>query len=132
MSPRHWWPLSIVLVALIAIAMEVFERDEIDPGSLPPPAAGVAATISRPRHNCEDVLYSISEDGIRYVRELGGIMLLAAELDNKVGFYQLGEFGSLKSVDRAEMDSEASEKLEYALTNCDSEYLPSGVNFAYR
>lgn len=132
MSPSHWWTLSIVFVGLIAVAMESLERDEFDPASLPPPAAGIAPKITQPLHTCEGVIYSVSSDGIKYVRESGGGVLLAAELDNKVGFYQLGQYSSLKYLDRADMNSEASEKLEYALTNCKAEYLPSGVNFAYR
>lgn len=132
MNQGNWWLLSIVFVALIAMAMEFLERDEFDPESLPPPAAGASDTITRPQITCEDFIYSISKDGIKYVRESGGVILLADELDNKTGFYQLGEYGSLKQVDRTEMDSEASEKLEYALTNCNADYLPSGLNFAYR
>ena len=132
MNQGNWWLLSIVFVALIAMAMEFLERDEFDPESLPPPAAGASNTITRPQITCEDFIYSISKDGIKYVRESGGVVLLADELDNKTGFYQLGEYGSLKQVDRTEMDSEASEKLEYALTNCNADYLPSGLNFAYR
>jgi hypothetical protein len=132
MNRGNWWILSIVLVGLIALAMEALERDEFDPESLPPPAAGASAAITRNHLTCEDVMYSISKDGIKYVRESGGIILLTDMLDNKAGFYQLGEYGSLKHVNRTEMDSEASEKLEYALANCDAEYLPSGLNFAYR
>ena len=132
MGQGHWWLLSIVLVGTIALAMEALERDEFDPGSLPPTAAGTPATVTRKHLTCEDVIYSISKDGIKYVRESGGVILLTDELDNKTGFYQLGEYGSLKQVARTEMDSESSEKLEYALENCNAEYLPSGLNFAYR
>lgn len=132
MSPAHWWPISIVFVGLIAVVMEVFEKDEFDPASLPPPAAGIAPTTHLSHNTCDGVIYSISKDGIKYVRESGGGVLLAAELDSKVGYYQLGEYSSLKYLDRTETDSEASEKLEYALNNCNAKYIPSGLNFAYR
>ena len=132
MSPAHWWLLSVVFVGLFAVGLEAIEKDEFDPESLPPTAAGVAPGITQPHHSCEGVIYSISTDGIRYVRESGGGVLLAAELDNKIGFFELGQYSSLKHLDRTEVDSEASRKLEYALANCNAKYVPSGVNFAYR
>ena len=132
MSPAHWWPVSIVIVGLIAVGMEALDEDEFDPASLPPPAAGIAPVITTPRHTCEGVIYSVSKDGIKYVRESGGGVLLAAELDNKIGFFELGEYSSLRYLDRKEMDPETTKRLEYALTSCSAEYLPSGVNFSYR
>lgn len=132
MNRGNWWLFSIVFVGMIALAMEALERDEFEPESLPPPAAGTTATKSRSHLTCEGLIYSISKDGIKYVRESGGVILLADSLDNKAVFYQLGEYGSLKQVDRTEMDSEESEKLEYALANCNAEYLPSGLNFEYK
>jgi hypothetical protein len=131
MNPKIWGSLSVVFVGLIAVGMEFIERDEFDPESLPPPAAGTTAT-TQTRHTCDGIIYSISEDNIKYVRESGGGTVLAAELDNKISFYQFGRYGSLQPVDHAEQDSETSKKLEYALTNCNEIHIPSGVNFAYR
>ena len=129
MNPKNWWALSLCFVSLIAIAMDSTERDRFDPESLPPPAAGAAALTTKAQYNCEGVIHSISEDGIRYVRESGGGILLAAELDNKIGFYKLGKYGIVNRVDHAEVDSEASKKIEHALNNCTARHLPSGVYF---
>ena len=106
------------------------ERDKFDPESLPPPAAGTTTVTTRTQNTCEDVIYSISQDGIKYVRESGGGTLLAAELDNKIGFYHLGRLGELENVNKAEIDTGTLKMLEYALTNCDARYNPSGVIFA--
>ena len=128
MNPKYWWSLSIVFVGLIALAMDSTEIDKFDPESLPPPAAGTTAITTKPQYTCEGVIYSISEDGIKYVRESGGGILLAAELDNKIGFYKLGKYGSVRHVEHAEIDSEASKKLEHALNNCNARHLPSGAS----
>lgn len=112
--------------------MEFMERDKFDPESLPPPAAGTTTVTTLTKNTCEGVIYSISEDGIKYVRESGGGTLLAAELDNKIGFYHLDRFGGLENVDEAEIDTETPKILEYALINCDARYNPSGVIFALR
>jgi len=132
MNPRYWGTLSIFFVGLIAFAIEFIEGGEFDPESLPPPAAGTTAITTQTRHTCDGIIYSISQDGIKYVHESGGGTVLAAEQDNKISFYQFGRYGSLKSVDHAEKDPETSIKLEYALANCNERHLPSGVNFAYR
>lgn len=132
MNPKYWWSLSIVSVVVISILMEFMERDKFDPESLPPPAAGTTTVTTRTQNTCEGVIYSISQDSIKYVRESGGGTLLAAELDNKIGFYHLGRFGELENVDEDEIDTETPKMLEYALTNCDARYNPSGVNFTLR
>ncbi len=130
MNPKYWWPLSIVFVVAISILVEFMESDRFDPESLPTPAAGTATVTTRTQNICDDVIYSISQDGIKYVRESGGGILLAAELGNRIGFYHLGSFGELENVDKAELDTAAPHLLEYALTNCDARYNPSGVIFA--
>jgi hypothetical protein len=132
MNPKYWWPLSIVFMGLIAIAMDAVESDKFDPESLPPPAAGTTLITTKPQYTCEGVIYSISEDGIKYVRESGGVILLAAGLDNRTGFYRFGNYGDVRPVDHAEMDAETSNMLEHALNYCNARYLPSGVHFAYR
>lgn len=119
-------------VVVISIFMEFSVRDKFDPESLPPPAAGTTKVTTRAQNTCEGVIYSISQDGIKYVRESGGGTLLAAELDNKIGFYHLGRLDELENVDAAEIDTETLKMLEYALTNCDERYNPSGVIFSLR
>jgi hypothetical protein len=131
MNPKYWWPLSIVFFGLIATFLDAGTTDKFDPESLPPPAAGTTAITSKPQYTCEGFIYSISEDGIKYVRESGGVILLAAGLDNKKGFYQLGKYGDVRHVDHDDWDSETSNKLEHALNNCDARYLPSGVYFSH-
>ena len=132
MSSPNWWPPVIVFMLLLVIALDALEKDEFDPASLPPPAAGIALDRIKPQKSCDGIVYSISKDGIRYVREAGGGVLLAAEIDNTVGFYQLGEYSSLEYLDRSMMEPSVPARLEYALTHCNAEYLPSGLNFAYR
>lgn len=132
MNPKLWGILSLVFVGLIAIGMDTDERNGFDPESLSPPAAGPIAISTQPKYNCEGVIYSISEDGVKYVRQSGGGVLLAAQVNNKVGFYRLGKFGSIMHANHTEMDAEVSERLEYALNNCNARHLPSGVYFALR
>ena len=132
MNPKYWWLISFVSVGVIAVLMEFMEPDKFDPESLPPPAAGTTSVTTRTQNTCQGVIYSISQDDIKYVHESGGGTLLAAELDNKIGFYQLGKFGLLENVDETEIDTETINKLEYALTNCNARYNPSGLFFASR
>ena len=129
MNPKYWWPLSIIFFGYIGIALDALEKNNFDPESLPPPAAGTTTITTKPQYSCEGFTYSISEDGTRYVRESGGVLLLATGLDNKTGFYQLGKYGDVRHVNTGERDSETSGKLEYALNNCNARYLPSGVYF---
>ena len=132
MSPKSWGFISIVFIGFVALAMERVERDEFDPKSLPPPSAGTAAMTTQPQLTCEGMIYSISEDGIKYVRESGGGILLAAEIDNKIGFYNFGKYGNVENVDYAGIDSEVSKKLKHALRNCSARHTLSGVNFSLR
>jgi hypothetical protein len=130
MNPKYWWPLSIVFFGFIGIALDARETDNFDPESLPPPAAGTTAITTKPQYTCEGFIYSISEDGIKYVRESGGVILLTAGLANNTGFYQLGKYGDVRHVDHVERDSETSNKLKHALNNCNARFLPSGVYFS--
>jgi hypothetical protein len=132
MISPNWWPPAIVFMGLSAIALQALEQDEFDPASLPPPAAGIVPEKSQPQQGCEGVVYSISKDGIKYVREAGGGVMLAAELGSSVGFFQIGEYNSLEYPGRTRMESSDPSRLEYALTHCNAEYLPSGLNFSYR
>ena len=127
MNPKYWWPLGFVSVGLIAMSMEFMDTDKFDPKSLPPPSAGTAIVTTYAQNTCEGVIYSISQDGIKYVRESGGGTLLAAKLDNTIKFYRLGRLGEVQNVDEAELDTKTLKMLEYALNNCDVRYNPSGV-----
>jgi hypothetical protein len=132
MNPKYWWPLSFVSVGVIAALIEFTDTDKFDPESLPPPAAGATIVTNHTKNTCEGIIYSISQDGIKYVHESGGGTLLAAEFDNNINFYQLEKFGLLENVDEAEIDPETLKKLEYTLTNCNARYNPSGVFFALK
>ena len=132
MNPKYWWSLGIIFVGIIAALMELMDGEKFDPESLPPPAAGSAAVTTHTQNYCERVIYSISQDGIKYVHESGGGTLLAVEMESKIGFYRLGRYGELEHVDAAETDNETSRLLEYALTSCDARYNPSGIIFASR
>lgn len=132
MDPKYWGPFSIVFVGVIALVMEFIDKEAFDPGSLPPPAAGNTVETRASRRSCEDVTYGVSQDGVRFVRESGGGTLIAAVIDSDLGFYQLGRHGDLQNLDSSTVDAGASEKMTYALLNCDARYLPSGVTFAYR
>jgi hypothetical protein len=130
MNPKYWWPLGFFSVGVIGVFMEFMNTDTFDPESLPPPAAGTTIVTTRTQNTCEGIVYSISEDGIKYVHESGGSTLLAAKINNKIGFYQLGRLGEVEKLDEAEIDTKTSKLLEYTLTNCDARYNPSGVFFA--
>lgn len=130
MNPQYWWPLGFVSVSVIAVCMEFMDTDKFDPETLPPPAAGTTLVTTLAENTCEDVIYSISQDGIKYVHESGGGTLLAAKLDTRIGFYRLGRLGGVEDVDEAEIDTSTSKMLEYTLTHCDARYIPSGVFFA--
>jgi len=132
MNPKYWWLFSFVSVGAIAVLMEFMGPDKFDPESLPPPAAGTTIVTMRTQNTCEGVIYSTSQDGIKYVHESGGATLLAAEFDNKIGFYQLEKFGLLENIDEAEVNPDTLNKLEYALTSCNARYNPSGIFFALR
>ena len=132
MNPKYWWSFGVVFVGVIALIMEMFESDEFDPGSLPPPAAGAPAEVRTSRPSCEGVVYGVSEDGIRFVRESGGSPLIAAVIDNDLAFYELGRYGYLETIDSTTLDTGITRRLEHALLKCNARYLPSGVNFAYR
>jgi hypothetical protein len=132
MNQKPWWLVSIAFMIFLALTLDVISKDEFDPQSLPSPAAGSTAETTRPQYSCDNFIYSISEDGVKYVRESGGGIQLAAKLDNEIDYFQFGRHGSLSNVDRAEVDSVLSKKLEFALNNCNVKHLPSGVNFAYR
>lgn len=132
MDPKYWWSFGVIVVDIIALLMEFFDKKEFDPGFLPPPAAGSPAKAGENRLSCEGVIYGVSQDGVRFVRESGGGTLIAAVIDDDLGFYQLGRHGNLQNLDNTRLNADASEKMEYALLNCDARYLPSGINFAYR
>jgi hypothetical protein len=132
MNPKYWWLFSFVSMGVIAVLMDFMSHDKFDPDSLPPPAAGTTVVTTRTQNTCEGVIYSISQDGIRYVHESGGGTLLAAEFDNKISFFQLEKFGLPENIDEVAINPETLKKLEYALTNCKARYNPSGVFFALK
>ena len=75
------------------------------------------------------MVYSISEDGVRYVRENGGGTVFAARLNQQVGFYQLNPYGYMMPVEHAALDGETAGRLSNALLQCLGPWLPSGTWF---
>lgn len=129
MDPKFWGGVGIVALGLIALILDRLDIGEFKPESLPPPAAGITAINSDLNFSCTDAIYGLSRDGVRYVRESGGGAVIAARVNNKLGFYELGQYGGLEKMSVSGMDAETRAKLKFVLLNCDQVYLPSGIEF---
>jgi len=99
--------------------------EAFDPATLPAPAAGVPAGNRARTYDCKDMIYQVSHNGIRYVRESGGIYN-AAIINDRVRIYRL-DYGHLSPVDDGVIDPEGVRKLSYALLNCHETYIRSGA-----
>ena len=98
-----------------------------NPDALPAPAAGKPEKSKVAAFNCKDMTYKTSGNGIKYVRELGGVYN-AAIINGRFGLYKL-EYGHLQPVDNVVLDPDSIHKLRYALENCKEYYIRSGVQF---
>jgi hypothetical protein len=98
------------------------EAAEFDPNVLPAPAAGKGGSSA---YDCKGMIYQTTEDGVKYVRELGGVYN-AAIIDGQFGLYQL-DYGHLQPVDNSVLDPDTIRKLRYALEHCKEVYIRSGV-----
>lgn len=98
---------------------------ELDPNVLPAPAAGMAGKGGSIAFDCKDMVYQITDDGVRYVRELGGVYN-AAIIDGQFGLYEL-DYGHLQPVDNSVLDPDSIHRLRYALETCKEYYVRSGV-----
>jgi len=102
---------------------------EFDPNSLPAPAAGKSGKSAAVTYNCKDMIYQITDGGIKYVREPGGVYN-AAIINGKFGLYKL-VYGNLQPVEieNTMLDPDSILKLRYALEQCNETYIPSGALF---
>jgi hypothetical protein len=123
-----WALLCILFVSAAAIGI-ARHHDELDPDALPPPAAGHPLRQSAAAFPCEKMVYSISQDGVHYVREAGGGTVYAARLNQQVAFYQLDPYGYMVPLDPATLDVETAGNLSNALLQCLGPWLPSGAWF---
>jgi hypothetical protein len=126
-----WALLSVLFAAGAMMGITRFHdnHDNIDPTTLPPLAAGRLLQQSVVAFPCERMIYSISQDGVRYVREGGGGSVYAARLNRKVSFYQLNPYGYMIPADGAAVDAETAGNLRNALLQCLGPWLPSGAWF---
>ena len=123
------WALLCVLFlgsAMLAIRQH---PDGFDPNTLPSTSAGIPLQQSEVEFPCKNMVYSISRDGVQYVRETGGGTVFAARMNQRVGFYQLNSYGYMMPVDQATLDSETTGRLSKALLQCLGPWLPSGAWF---
>ncbi len=123
-----WASLCVLSIVGVMLAMQQY-HDEFDPNTLPPPSAGLPLQQSETAFPCENMVYSISEDDVHYVRETGGGTVFAARLNQQVGFYQLNSYGYMTTVDQATLDTETAGRLSQALLQCLGPWLPSGTWF---
>jgi hypothetical protein len=124
----NWAALSVLFVAGALIGIARYQG-EFDPNTLPPPEAGSELRQSAAAFPCEKMIYSISQDGVHYVREGGGGTVYAARVNQQVGYYQLNPYGYMVPVDQGTVDAETSGNLRNALLQCLGPWLPSGVWF---
>ena len=95
-----WALLCILFIAGVMLAVQRYPNG-FDPNTLPPPSAGLPRQESETAFPCNSMVYSISEDGVHYVRETGGGTVFAARLNQQVSFYQLNSYGYMTPVDQA-------------------------------
>jgi hypothetical protein len=124
------WALLCLLFAVSVILGIRYYLERFDPNTLPPTAAGIAQEPSDgDAFPCRNMVYSISEDGVRYVREDGGGTIFAARLNQTVGFYQVNPYGYMLPIDPKTLDGESVGRLSKALLQCEGPWLPSGAWF---
>ena len=124
----RWALLCVLFIAGVMLALGQ-HADNFDPNTLPPTSAGIPLQQAEAEFPCHNMIYSISEDGVRYVRENGGGTVFAARLNRQVGFYQLNPYGYMMPVNQAALDSETTGRLSKTLLQCVGPWLPSGTWF---
>jgi hypothetical protein len=124
----NWALLSALFLAGVVAGLARYV-DGIDPGRQDARATSLGPPRSAGAFACEKILYSISQDGVRYVREAGGGTVYAARLNQRLGFYQLNPYGYMVPADLATLDTETADNLRTALLQCVGPWLPSGVWF---
>jgi len=128
-SLGRWALLCLLFVAGVMLALRHYPEG-FDPNVLAPAAAGVALdTPEGDAFPCRNMVYSLSEDGVRFVRDNGGASVFAARLNQQVGFYRLNPYGYMMPVDQRMLDGETVGRLSKALLQCAGPWLPSGAWF---
>jgi hypothetical protein len=129
-SLGKWALLCLFFTAGALIAIRYYPQG-FDPNALPPTAAGITQEPSNAESDfpCRNMVYSVSEDGVRYVREDGGSTVFAARLNRRVGFYQVNPYGYMLPVDQGALDAGTVGRLSRALLQCAGPWLPSGAWF---
>jgi len=126
--------LSVLVVVIFLLFSTIIDRsgnDVINPNNLPPPAAGMARLEKEDINICEGVIFGVSKDGIKYVREAGGGNIYAALVSEVVTFYEIGRYNHMTKVNYSKLYTGIATHLQNALLNCDAHYLPSGISFQY-
>ena len=123
-----WALLSVLFSAGVLLAVQQY-TDGFDPNTLPPTSAGIPLQQSASDFPCENIVYSISQDGVHYVRETGGGIVFAARMNQRVGFYHLNAYGYMMPVGREVLDTGTAGRLSHALLQCQGHWLPSGTWF---
>jgi hypothetical protein len=124
----RWALLCILFIAGVLMALQQY-HDGFDPNTLPPTSAGIPLQQSVAAFPCKSMVYSISRDGVHYVRESGGGTVFAARQNQQVSYYQLNRYGYMIPVDQATLDTETAGRLSTALLKCVGPWLPSGTWF---
>jgi hypothetical protein len=124
----RWALLCVFFIGGALLAIQQYS-DGSDPNTLPPTSAGIPMQQSEGEFPCRSMVYSISQDGVHYVRETGGGTVFAATLNQRVGFYQLDTYGFMIPVARQTLDIETTGRLSNALLQCLGPWLPSGAWF---
>jgi hypothetical protein len=128
-SLGRWASLCLLFAAGVVLAIRYYPKS-FDPNSLLPTAAGITqAQSGEDAFPCSNMVYSISEDGVRYVREDGGATVFAARLNQQVRFYQVNPYGYMQPVDANTLDVDTAGRLSNALLQCAGPWLPSGAWF---
>jgi hypothetical protein len=127
-SLGKWALLCMLFAAGVLLAIRQYPEG-FDPNALPPTSAGIPQQETEAAFPCKNMVYSISEDGVRYVREDGGSTVFAARTNQQVDFYQLNAYGYMMPVDRMTLDRDTAGRLSKALLQCVGPWLPSGAWF---
>jgi hypothetical protein len=129
-SLGRWALFCLLFVGGATLSLHYYPKG-IDLNSVPPSAAGLS---QRPSDNdilpCRNIVYSVSEDGVPYVRETGGGTVFAARLGRRVGFYRINPYGYMMRIDQNGLDEETVGRLSKALLQCEGPWLPSGAWFS--
>jgi hypothetical protein len=124
----RWALLCVLFIGGTMLAVQHYPGG-FDPNALPPTSAGILSQQTEAEFPCKNMVYSISRDGVHYVRETGGGTVFAARTNQRVSFYQLNTYGYMMPVDQTTLDTETAGRLSKALLQCLGPWLPSGAWF---